>query len=203
MQQNQWSCSGCGKAPDWFRSARQNTRYPSRPTQQLSGQRPRGFRAEEDMTSFAYDVALAPEPAESGTAGDRPAGREAWALLEASGALAMRVDVQGRILQATEATADLLEIPSRHLLRTSVLDVIAPESRDSVAALLQACARTAPPAASACALPAARRRLAGPAHRAPARRGQHPGEPAAVLAMTSRTGSRTSASSTPAPSWTR
>ncbi|MGO4278637.1 putative bifunctional diguanylate cyclase/phosphodiesterase [Cupriavidus sp. RAF20_2] len=93
------------------------------------------------MTSFAYDVALAPEPAESGTAGDRPAGREAWALLEASGALAMRVDVQGRILQATEATADLLVYPHEYLLRTSVLDVIAPESRDSVAALLQACAR--------------------------------------------------------------
>jgi len=93
------------------------------------------------MTSFEYDVALEPAPAEGGPAGARPGGREAWALLEASGALAMRVDVQGRILQATEATADLLVYPREYLLRTSVLDVIAPESRDTVAALLRACAR--------------------------------------------------------------
>lgn len=93
------------------------------------------------MTALAYDVALAPEPADRRLAGAIPAGDEAWALLEASGALAMRVDIQGRILEATETTADLLVYPLDYLLHTSVLDLIALESRERVARMLQGCAQ--------------------------------------------------------------
>ena len=93
------------------------------------------------MTALAYDVALAPEPADRRLAGAIPAGDEAWALLEASGALAMRVDIQGHILDATETTADLLVYPLDYLLHTSVLDLIALESRERVARMLQGCAQ--------------------------------------------------------------
>ena len=93
------------------------------------------------MTALAYDVALAPEPADRRPSAATPARGEAWALLEASGALAMRVDVQGRILDATEATADLLVYPLDYLLHTSVLDLIALESRERVAHMLQGCAQ--------------------------------------------------------------
>ncbi|MBV8271777.1 MAG: GGDEF domain-containing protein, partial [Cupriavidus sp.] len=71
------------------------------------------------MTAFAYDVALAQEPAECRRPGVGPATDEAWALLEASGALAMRVDMQGHVLDATKSTADLLVYPREYLLRTS------------------------------------------------------------------------------------
>ncbi len=93
------------------------------------------------MTALTYDVALAPEPAERRPAGATPARGEAWAMLEASGALAMRVNVQGRILEATETTADLLVYPLDYLLHTSVLDLIALESRERLAQLLQGCAQ--------------------------------------------------------------
>ena len=93
------------------------------------------------MTALAYDVALAPEPADRRLAGSPPSGDEAWALLEASGALAMRVDIQGHILEATETTADLLVYPLPYLLHTSVLDLIALESRERVTRMLQGCAQ--------------------------------------------------------------
>lgn len=93
------------------------------------------------MTAFAYDVALAQEPAERRRPGVGPATGEAWALLEASGALAMRVDMQGHVLDATTATADLLVYPREYLLRTSVLDIIALESRERVAKMLSCCAQ--------------------------------------------------------------
>ncbi|SDD86818.1 PAS domain S-box-containing protein/diguanylate cyclase (GGDEF) domain-containing protein [Cupriavidus sp. YR651] len=97
------------------------------------------------MTAFSYDVPLAPDSADRGRTGARPATGEAGALLEASGALAMRVDIQGRILEATEATANLLVYPHEYLLRTSVLDIIALESRDRVARLLHATAQDGAP----------------------------------------------------------
>ncbi|WP_029308790.1 putative bifunctional diguanylate cyclase/phosphodiesterase [Cupriavidus metallidurans] len=93
------------------------------------------------MTAFAFDVALAPEPADRRRPDAGPAYGEALALLEASGALAMRVDMQGRILEATEATAELLVYPREYLLRTSILDIIALESRERVAMLLTCCAQ--------------------------------------------------------------
>jgi len=93
------------------------------------------------MTAFAYDVALAQDPAEHRRPGAGPATGEAWALLEASGALAMRVDLQGRVLNATTATAELLVYPREYLLRTSVLDIIALESRERVTMMLASCAQ--------------------------------------------------------------
>ncbi|RZT36656.1 putative bifunctional diguanylate cyclase/phosphodiesterase [Cupriavidus agavae] len=92
------------------------------------------------MTALAYDVALAPEPADRRLPAATPAGDEAWALLEASGALAMWVDVQGRILDATETTADLLVYPLDYLRRASLLDLVALESRERVAQMLHGCA---------------------------------------------------------------
>ncbi|MEN7531601.1 MULTISPECIES: bifunctional diguanylate cyclase/phosphodiesterase [unclassified Cupriavidus] len=92
------------------------------------------------MTALAYDVALAPEPADRRAHGATPAGGEAWALLEASGALAMWVDAQGRILEATETTADLLVYPLDYLRGASLLDLVALESRERVAQMLNGCA---------------------------------------------------------------
>jgi len=93
------------------------------------------------MTALAFDVALAPEPANRRPAAPAPSWGEAWALLEASGALAMRVDIQGHILEVTETTADLLVYPLDYLLGASVLDLIALESRERVARMLQGCAQ--------------------------------------------------------------
>ncbi|MBY4730141.1 putative bifunctional diguanylate cyclase/phosphodiesterase [Cupriavidus pauculus] len=93
------------------------------------------------MTALAYDVALAPDSADRRAPGAASSGGDAWALLEASGALAMRVDVQGRILEATETTADLLVYPLDYLLHISVLDLFALESRERVMQMLQGCAQ--------------------------------------------------------------
>jgi diguanylate cyclase (GGDEF)-like protein len=99
------------------------------------------------MTSFTYDAVLAHDTAEWASSdrsfpavGNAPES-EAWALLEASGELAMRVDFSGRILLATEATAHLLAYPREYLLCTSLQDLVALDHRDRVGALLRAAGR--------------------------------------------------------------
>jgi diguanylate cyclase (GGDEF)-like protein len=93
------------------------------------------------MTSFTYDAVLAPETAEwPPVAANLPSARQAWALLEASGGLALQLGVTGNILQATEASAALLAYPLEYLLRSSMQDIVSFEERDRIAALFQACA---------------------------------------------------------------
>ncbi|MBY4947751.1 EAL domain-containing protein [Cupriavidus respiraculi] len=93
------------------------------------------------MTSFTYDAVLANETAEwPAVAADLPSARQAWALLEASGALAMQLGASGNILQATQASAALLAYPLEYLLRSSMQDIVSFEERERTAALLQSCA---------------------------------------------------------------
>jgi diguanylate cyclase (GGDEF)-like protein len=92
------------------------------------------------MTSFTYDAVLANEIAEwPPAAADLPSARQAWALLEASGGLALQLGVTGNILQATEASAALLAYPLEYLLRSSIQDIVSFEERDRTAALFHAC----------------------------------------------------------------
>lgn len=103
------------------------------------------------MTSFTYDAVQAgnaQEPVRSGgVAGAMaPAGnRDAWALLEAWGGLALQVSESGNILQATSASADLLAFPREYLLHASIKDIIAFDERERAAHLLQACIRDGRP----------------------------------------------------------
>jgi len=97
------------------------------------------------MTSFTYDAVLADEPP-GWPASDRStpssadvSARDAWALLEASGGLALQIDVAGNIMLATEASAQLLAFPREYLLKSSILDVVSFEQREQLAELLLAC----------------------------------------------------------------
>lgn len=106
------------------------------------------------MTSITFDVALAHDPVDrdfvaldalsavSGeSAEERAAEREGWALLEATGDLALQTGTAGRIRRATESSALLLDYPREYLLRVSVLDIVAAEERQRLAWLLQRCAQ--------------------------------------------------------------
>ncbi|WP_241754399.1 putative bifunctional diguanylate cyclase/phosphodiesterase [Cupriavidus basilensis] len=102
------------------------------------------------MTSFTYDAVLAAEPPEWPSSDRNPllsaggSARDAWALLEASGALALQIDVAGHIILATEASAQLLAYPREYLLKSSILDVVSFEQREQLAELLRACEQEAP-----------------------------------------------------------
>ncbi|MCY0854824.1 PAS domain-containing protein [Cupriavidus sp. D39] len=99
------------------------------------------------MTSFTYDAVLADEPADWSSSVRSPhllrdmSERDALALLEVSGALALLVDSQGSILKATETSAQLLDYPREYLLRSSILDIVSSEHRERLAELLQGCER--------------------------------------------------------------
>ncbi|MDW3682881.1 EAL domain-containing protein [Cupriavidus sp. CV2] len=99
------------------------------------------------MTSFTYDAVLADEPADWSSSVRSPhllrdmSERDALALLEVSGALALLVDTQGSILKATETSAQLLDYPREYLLRSSILDIVSSEHRERLAELLQGCER--------------------------------------------------------------
>ncbi|WP_354678189.1 putative bifunctional diguanylate cyclase/phosphodiesterase [Cupriavidus plantarum] len=106
------------------------------------------------MTSITFDVALAHDPVDrdfvaldvlSAGSGESPddgaAEREGWALLEATGDLALLTETAGRIRRATESSALLLDYPREYLLRVSVLDIVAAEERPRLAWLLQRCAQ--------------------------------------------------------------
>jgi diguanylate cyclase (GGDEF)-like protein/PAS domain S-box-containing protein len=103
-----------------------------------------GFN-KSSMTSFTYDAVLADEPAEWPLSDRNPhfpvnaSARDAWALLEASGGLALQIDVAGNIMLATEASAQLLAYPREYLLKSSILDVVSFEQRELLADLLLAC----------------------------------------------------------------
>lgn len=102
------------------------------------------------MTSLTFDVALAHDPAErdyvslenlASDAAESAADAEGWALLEATGGLALQADASGCIRRATEASAHLLDYPREYLLRASVLDIVAGEERTRLCWLLQRCAQ--------------------------------------------------------------
>ncbi|MDF3838571.1 GGDEF domain-containing protein [Cupriavidus basilensis] len=97
------------------------------------------------MTSFTFDAVLASEPTEFVPSDRNPnvaadvSAQDAWALLEASGGLALRVDASGNILLATLASAQLLAYPREYLLKSSILDVVSVEQRELLSDLLRAC----------------------------------------------------------------
>jgi diguanylate cyclase (GGDEF)-like protein len=97
------------------------------------------------MTSSTFDAVQAGNAREPNRSGGvagamAPAGsRDAWALLEAWGGLALQVGETGNILQATNASADLLAFPREYLLRASLKDIVAFDERERAAQLLQAC----------------------------------------------------------------
>jgi diguanylate cyclase (GGDEF)-like protein/PAS domain S-box-containing protein len=68
---------------------------------------------------------------------DECSARDLKAVLETSGALAIHLDSSGRILHATEASAELLAYPIEHLLRASLSDIVAPDHCDILTGLLR------------------------------------------------------------------
>ncbi|MGO4327659.1 putative bifunctional diguanylate cyclase/phosphodiesterase [Cupriavidus sp. 2TAF22] len=99
------------------------------------------------MTSYTYDAVLTDVPPHSLSSVGNPhvssdvSAQDAWALLETSGGLALQVDTAGRILSATEASAQLLAYPREYLLKSSVLDLVSLEQCEQLAAMLTACER--------------------------------------------------------------
>ncbi|TXI87265.1 MULTISPECIES: putative bifunctional diguanylate cyclase/phosphodiesterase [unclassified Cupriavidus] len=108
------------------------------------------------MTSLSFDVALARDPAERDyvsmanveSLAARPGGAaddDGWALLEATGGLALQIGATGCIHRATDASAQLLDYPREYLLRASVLDIVAVDERTRLNWLLQRCAQDGSP----------------------------------------------------------
>ncbi|VTU43094.1 MULTISPECIES: putative bifunctional diguanylate cyclase/phosphodiesterase [unclassified Variovorax] len=81
--------------------------------------------------NFGRVVAPEPEPQAECDA------RDLKAILNASGALAIYIDSGGRILHASDASAELLAYPKEHLLRASLSDIVAPDHRDILSGLLR------------------------------------------------------------------
>ncbi|MGI4776570.1 MAG: putative bifunctional diguanylate cyclase/phosphodiesterase [Janthinobacterium lividum] len=71
-------------------------------------------------------------------AGREPSSaRDLQAILSASGALALYVDPNGRVLHASESSAALLAFPMEYLLHASVGDLVAPDHRDILTNLVR------------------------------------------------------------------
>ncbi|MCC5611452.1 bifunctional diguanylate cyclase/phosphodiesterase [Nostoc sp. CHAB 5834] len=58
-------------------------------------------------------------------------------LLNASGGLALGIDCEGKILHASEASAELLAYPREHLLRASLADIVCPGHLDVLNGMLR------------------------------------------------------------------
>ena len=87
------------------------------------------------MSAFDFDLELpaawnrrvAAAPSEAREPGS---ARDLQAILSASGALALYVDTNGRVLHASESSAVLLAFPMEHLLHAAVGDLVASDHRD-------------------------------------------------------------------------
>lgn len=80
------------------------------------------------------DVMTDPMAPDAHPSAHRPlySARDALAALETSGCLALQVTADRQIINATQASADLLGYPLSYLTKASLLDLVVPESRASL-----------------------------------------------------------------------